>query len=63
MDCFRTIDGSPTNTSGHPPDRQYFGIGGYVGIEITIKNNARTKKDVNITMVILDELNVPINFQ
>jgi subtilase family serine protease len=42
-------------------ERTYFGIGGYVGIEISLRNNAKFKKDALIGITIFDELNVPIS--
>jgi len=57
----RTVDENPPNSTGSPPDRLSFGIGGYVGIEIVLRNNAMSQKTPNITMSIFDELARPIN--
>lgn len=51
----RTIDKNLNN-------RMYFGIGGDVGFEISLKNNAMTKKVVSIAITIFDELDEPVNF-
>lgn len=50
----RTIDGNAT-----PRDR--FGIGGDVGLEIYLKNIAKTEKNATLAVVIQDELNNIVN--
>ena len=57
----RTVDENPQNTTGPPPTRNYFGINGFVGVEIALRDNALTGKNVKITVVLYDELNVPVN--
>ena len=39
-----------------------FGLGGYVGIEITLRNIAMVTKEATICVNVFDELNTPINF-
>jgi hypothetical protein len=51
----RTIDENLTYRSS-------FGIGGDVGLEITLKNIAMGMKNATIAIVIQDELGVPVNF-
>ena len=41
-------------------DQTVFGIGGYVGFEITLRNNARTPKTTKLTITVLDELEVAV---
>lgn len=50
----RTLDGTLS-------ERTSFGIDGYVGMKIALRNNARFKKDTLIGIVVFDELNVPIS--
>jgi hypothetical protein len=50
----RTLDGNLSN-------RKYFGIGGYVGMEIALRNNAMAKKTARVGIAIFDELGVAIN--
>ena len=50
----RTIDENITY-------RETFGIGGDVGLEITLKSIAMSVKNVTLAIVIQDELNVPVN--
>jgi len=50
----RTIDENLTHQSS-------FGIGGDIGLEITLRNVAMTMKNVTLAIVIQDELNVPVN--
>jgi hypothetical protein len=57
----RTIDQNPPNSTEFPPTRQSFGIGGYVGIEIALRNNAMSQKNPNLVISISDELGRPIN--
>jgi hypothetical protein len=57
----RTVEANNVNVTGHPLSCQFFGIGGYVGIEIAIRNNAMIKRDANIAIIIIDELNVPLS--
>ncbi|MBX5321711.1 MAG: CARDB domain-containing protein, partial [Candidatus Bathyarchaeia archaeon] len=51
----RTIDGNLVQ-------RDSFGITGDVGLEISLKNIAMTEKNATLTVVIQDELNVPVSF-
>jgi len=57
----RTVGQNPQNSTGSPSTRQSFGIGGYVGIEIVLKNNAMSQKNPDIAMSISDELGLVIN--
>ncbi|MCJ7423041.1 hypothetical protein MUP01_02070 [Candidatus Bathyarchaeota archaeon] len=41
-------------------DRTSFGIGGYVGFEITLRNNAKTPKTTELAVTLLDELKVAV---
>ncbi len=41
--------------------RRYFGIGGDVGLEITLRSIAMSIKKATFSIVVQDELNVPIN--
>jgi hypothetical protein len=50
----RTLDGNLSN-------RKYFGIGGYVGMEIVLRNNAMVEKTACIAITIFDELSDPVN--
>ena len=50
----RTIDENITY-------RETFGIGGDVGLEITLKSIAMSVKNATLAIVIQDELNVPVN--
>lgn len=50
----RTLDGNLSN-------RKYFGIGGYVGMEIVLRNNAMVEKTACIAITIFDELSAPVN--
>jgi hypothetical protein len=50
----RTIDQNLTY-------RSVFGIGGDIGLEITMQNIAMTAKNVTLAIVIQDELSVPVN--
>jgi len=50
----RTLDENLSN-------RKYFGIGGYVGIEIALRNNAMVEKTACIAITIFDELGMPAN--
>ncbi|MEM3459198.1 MAG: hypothetical protein QXN36_01225 [Candidatus Bathyarchaeia archaeon] len=50
----KTIDGNLT-------ERNAFGIGGYVGLEVTLRNIAMTTKNATIAITIEDELMVPIS--
>jgi len=38
-----------------------FGLGGYVGVEITLRNNAWTPKTTRLGVTLFDELNVPVD--
>jgi hypothetical protein len=38
-----------------------FGIGGYVGFQIAVVNNAMVKKNITLAVTIFDELGVPVN--
>ncbi len=51
----RTLDGNLT-------PRDYFGIGGDVGLEISLKNIAKTEKNTTLAVVVQDELGNLINF-
>ena len=51
----RTIDENLT-------DRRYFGIGGDVGLEISLISIAMSIKKATFSIVVQDELNVPINY-
>jgi hypothetical protein len=51
----RTIDQSLTSQT-------YFGVGGEVGFEITLRSIAMVVKDMTLALVIEDEMNVPVNF-
>lgn len=42
-------------------ERNTFGIGGYVGLEVTLRNIAMTTKNATIAITIEDELMVPIS--
>jgi hypothetical protein len=42
--------------------RGYFGREGDVGLEITLRSIGMTLRNANVTVVIKDELNVPVNF-
>ncbi|MCJ7759616.1 hypothetical protein MUP59_00535 [Candidatus Bathyarchaeota archaeon] len=42
-------------------ERSTFGLGGYVGVEITLRNNAWTPKTTRLGVTLFDELNVPID--
>jgi hypothetical protein len=42
--------------------RNYFGKNGDVGLEITLRNIAMTEKNVTLAIVLLDDLEVPIDF-
>ncbi|MCJ7560950.1 hypothetical protein MUO79_10105, partial [Candidatus Bathyarchaeota archaeon] len=50
----RTLDGNLT-------ERSTFGLEGYVGVEITVRNNAWTPKTTRLGVTLFDEVNVPIN--
>jgi len=50
----RTLDENLSN-------RKYFGMGGYVSMEIALRNNAMVKKTARIGITIFDELGVAIN--
>jgi hypothetical protein len=38
-----------------------FGIGGYVGFEIVLVNNAMVEKNITLAVTVFDELDVPVN--
>jgi hypothetical protein len=38
-----------------------FGIGGYVGFEIALVNNAMVEKNITLAVTVFDELDVPVN--
>jgi hypothetical protein len=50
----KTVDGNLT-------ERNIFGIGGYVGLEVTLRNIAMITKNTTIAITIEDELLVPIS--
>ena len=58
----RTIDANPQSATGFPPDRQAFGENGYVGVEITLRNNMISLTTANIAVSLVDELGTTVNY-
>lgn len=48
--------------NGNLTPRQYFGVGGDLGLEITLRSIAKTMREATISIVVKDELNFLINY-